>query len=102
MFCKSFYPKLNEAADIYELAYHLDVYSQSVATMRKIVKVEIVQANKERCPVKLCCCAHRYTIVLKGKERGHGRQSESSYLSLSMNIGITRGQRLRKEPATFL
>ena len=35
VFCKSFYPKLNKAADIYELAYHLDVYSQSAATIRK-------------------------------------------------------------------
>ena len=69
---------------------------------QQYVNVEIIQANKERCPVKLCCCAHRYTIVLEGKERGPGRQSESSYLSLSMNISIAGGQRLRKEPMTFL
>ena len=67
VFCKSFYPKLNEAADIYELAYHLDVYSQSAATMRKCR--DYLSKQRALSSKTLLLCSQIYNCTERKRER---------------------------------
>ena len=67
VFCKPFYPKLNKAADIYKLTYHLDVYSQSAATMRKSIDHSSKQTALSS--KTLVLCSQIYNCTERKRER---------------------------------